>query len=404
MRRYGPAVLLALVGAAILRVSAFSELYLRYVQPGLRPWLVVSGTALTLLALAAGVTARAPGAGRGRDPREPAPQDGGSYGVDAQDGGLHGADARDGGSYGADLQDGGSLGASPQEGGLHGASPQDGGSYGVDARDGGSHGASPQDGGSHGASPQDGGLRGVDARDGGSYGADLQDGGSLGVDARGGGPSNADPQGVDPQGAGPQDGDPRDADSRDADPRDAEPRHDGRYGHGRHHGHEHAHGPRVAWLLTLPALALLLFPPPALGSYSAEREAAQRAARGVGTFPALPAGDPLDLTLGEFGSRAVYDSGRSLRGRTIRLTGFVTRDADGTWYVTRLLVSCCAADASTAKAEVRGADAPAVDTWVTVTGTWRPEGALGSDAAWPPVVDAASVRPVPQPDNPYEKR
>ncbi|MFE6408719.1 TIGR03943 family putative permease subunit [Streptomyces sp. NPDC057837] len=230
MRRYGPAVLLALVGAAILRVSAFSELYLRYVQPGLRPWLVVSGTALVLLALAAGVTARA------------------------------------------------------------------------------------------------------------------------------------------------------------------------------HHGHEHAHGPRVAWLLTLPALALLLFPPPALGSYSAEREAAQRAARGVGTFPALPAGDPLDLTLGEFGSRAVYDSGRSLRGRTIRLTGFVTRDADGTWYVTRLLVSCCAADASTAKAEVRGADAPAVDTWVTVTGTWHPEGALGSDAAWPPVVDAASVRPVPQPDNPYEKR
>ncbi|MFE6197075.1 TIGR03943 family putative permease subunit [Streptomyces sp. NPDC057838] len=354
MRRYGPAVLLALVGAAILRVSAFSELYLRYVQPGLRPWLVVSGTALTLLALAAGVTARAPGAGRGRDPREPAPQDGGSHGVDAQEGGLRGVDAQDGGSYGADLQDGGLHGAGPQEGGLRGASPQDGGSLGVDARGGGPSDADPQ-------------------------GAGPQDGGSLGVDARGGGPS-------------------------DADPRDAEPRHDGRYGHGRHHGHEHAHGPRVAWLLTLPALALLLFPPPALGSYSAEREAAQRAARGVGTFPALPAGDPLDLTLGEFGSRAVYDSGRSLRGRTIRLTGFVTRDADGTWYVTRLLVSCCAADASTAKAEVRGADAPAVDTWVTVTGTWHPEGALGSDAAWPPVVDAASVRPVPQPDNPYEKR
>ncbi|MCZ9342350.1 hypothetical protein NGM37_31785, partial [Streptomyces sp. TRM76130] len=66
------------------------------------------------------------------------------------------------------------------------------------------------------------------------------------------------------------------------------------------HGHSHgAAGPRVAWLLTLPAVALLLFPPPALGTYSAEREAAQRAAQGVGTFPALPSGDPVELTLAE---------------------------------------------------------------------------------------------------------
>lgn len=58
MRRYGPAVLLALVGAAILRVSLFSELYLRYVQAGLRPYLVVSGVALVLLAVSAAVVAR----------------------------------------------------------------------------------------------------------------------------------------------------------------------------------------------------------------------------------------------------------------------------------------------------------------------------------------------------------
>ena len=156
--------------------------------------------------------------------------------------------------------------------------------------------------------------------------------------------------------------------------------------------------------MTKRPLALLLFPPPALGSYSAEREAAQRAARGVGTFPALPSGNPVDLALGEFGSRAVYDSRRSLKGRTVRLTGFVTRDGDGTWYVTRLLVSCCAADATTAKAEVRGVEAPPVDTWVTVTGTWHPEGGPGSTEAWPPVVDATSLRRVRQPDNPYEKR
>ncbi|WP_309095237.1 TIGR03943 family putative permease subunit [Streptomyces sp.] len=258
MRRYGPAALLALVGAAVLRVSLFSELYLRYVQPGLRPYLVVSGVGLVLLGVVAAVSAR-------------------------------------------------TAGQAPS------------------------------------------------------------------------------------------------GERQDADP-EADDRHGQAHDHDLDHDLDHAHGPRVAWFLALPALALLLFPPPALGSYSAEREAAQRAAQGVGTFPELPDGDPLDLTLGEFGSRAVYDSGRSLRGRTVRLTGFVTRDADGTWYVTRLLVSCCAADASAAKAEVRGADAPPVDTWVTVTGTWHPEGALGSDAAWPPVLDATSVRQVPQPGNPYEKR
>ncbi|MFF5960158.1 TIGR03943 family putative permease subunit [Streptomyces luteogriseus] len=265
MRRCGPAVLLALVGAAILRVSLFSELYLRYVQAGLRPYLVVSGAALVLLAVAVAVVAR--GAA------------------------VHETEDHEGGDGGGD---------------------------------------------GHG------------------------DGGG-----------------------------------------------DGHEGDGDRAGHSHSHGPagpRVAWFLTLPALALLLFPPPALGSYSAEREAAQRAAQGVGTFPALPSGSPVDLALGEFGSRAVYDSGRSLKGRTVRLTGFVTRDGDGTWYVTRLLVSCCAADATTAKAEVRGVEAPPVDTWVTVTGTWHPEGELGSTEAWPPVVDVTSLRRVRQPDKPYEKR
>ncbi|TXS35292.1 TIGR03943 family protein, partial [Streptomyces sp. uw30] len=131
---------------------------------------------------------------------------------------------------------------------------------------------------------------------------------------------------------------------------------------------------------------------------------ARRAAQGVGHFPALPAGNPVQLTLAEFSSRAIYDSGRSLSGRTVRLTGFVTRDDDGTWYVTRLLVACCAADATTSKVEIRGGQAPPVDAWVTVTGTWRPKGRLGTDAAWPPVLDAGSVRRIAEPADPYEKR
>lgn len=250
LRRYGPALLLVLVGAAVLRISLFSDLYLRYVQSGLRPYLVVSGTLLGLLGFVrAALTARV---ARNR----------------------------------------------------------------------------------------------TDAAD-----------------------------------------------------RDTRPATDD-------HGHLHSHtdGPRVAWLLVLPAAALLLFPPPALGSYSAAREEAGRAAESIGMFPALPAGDPVDLSVSEFASRAVNDSGYSLKGRTIRLTGFVTSGDDGAWYVTRLRVVCCAADATTAKAEVRGAAAPETDTWVTVTGLWRPQGELGSPAAWPPVLAATTVERIAQPSDPYEKR
>ncbi|MFE7069635.1 TIGR03943 family putative permease subunit [Streptomyces sp. NPDC057620] len=169
------------------------------------------------------------------------------------------------------------------------------------------------------------------------------------------------------------------------------------------HAHDHTRNPRIAWLLTAPALALLLFPPPALGSYSAEREEARVAAQGAGTFPELPAGNPLDLTLGAFASRAEWDTGASLKGRTVRLTGFVTRDDDGAWSVARLRVTCCAADAQALKVEIRGEDAPAADTWVTVTGTWHPTGKPGTDAARP-VLDAVSVKRTKAPSDPYEKR
>ncbi|WP_062644950.1 TIGR03943 family putative permease subunit [Streptomyces maremycinicus] len=299
MRRYGPAALLLLTGGAVLRITLFGDLYLRYVQAGLRPYLIVSGVALVLLGVVTAVLHhRPPG------PHEDGPHEDGDH-----------------------------------EDGDHGD-----GDHGDGGRGDGGHGGGARGGdGDHELGDHEGGDRAED-----------------GVHRGGGG----------------------------------------------HEGHSHGPaGPRVAWLLTLPALALLLFPPPALGSYSAGREAAQRAAQGVGSFPALPAGNPVELTVAEFSSRAIYDSGRSLSGRTVRMTGFVTHGDDGTWYVTRLLVTCCAADATTGKVEIRDADDDVLpaDTWVTVTGTWRPKGSLGSDAAWPPALDAATVTRVKQPADPYEK-
>jgi uncharacterized repeat protein (TIGR03943 family) len=171
--------------------------------------------------------------------------------------------------------------------------------------------------------------------------------------------------------------------------------------HGNGHGHDHAKGPRIAWLLYVPALLLLLFAPPALGSYTASRNDTVAAASGAGTFPALPATNPLPLSLSEFSFRANWDTGTSLHGRTVRLTGFVTPGTNGTWYLTRLIVTCCAADATAVKVEMHGATAPPTDAWVTVTGTWHPTGKVGTDSARP-ALDTATVKRIPEPDDPYQ--
>ncbi|MGI5358374.1 TIGR03943 family putative permease subunit [Streptomyces sp. CA-252508] len=176
------------------------------------------------------------------------------------------------------------------------------------------------------------------------------------------------------------------------------------HGHGHGHGHGHDSGPRVAWLLFLPVLALLLYAPPALGSYTAARETDNAVAR-VAEFDPLPEADPAPLALSGFIARVQQDRDRSLAGRTVLMTGFVTpaKDRAGTWYLTRLVVSCCAADSRSLRVRVHGAPPPPADAWVTVTGTWRPGGggALGTATA-PVAIDARTVRRVEEPVNPYQ--
>ncbi|MEU6346214.1 TIGR03943 family protein [Streptomyces sp. NPDC046977] len=172
-------------------------------------------------------------------------------------------------------------------------------------------------------------------------------------------------------------------------------------GHDVSHGHDHTSGPLIAWLLYVPALILILFAPPALGSYTAARDDARASVAGAGGFPALPGTGTITLSLSEFSSRAVWDTSSSLQGRTVRLTGFVTPGDDGIWYLSRLLVSCCAADARVLKVRIHAAAPPPADSWATVTGTWHPEGKPGTDSA-NPSLDALRVQRVDAPANPYK--
>ncbi|MFD9967299.1 TIGR03943 family putative permease subunit [Streptomyces sp. NPDC059015] len=168
------------------------------------------------------------------------------------------------------------------------------------------------------------------------------------------------------------------------------------------HGHHHTHGPRIAWLLLPPALALLLFAPPALGSYSATRDN-PKIVEDYEHFEPLPAHDPVPLSLTEFIARVQQQEQQNLKGRTVLLQGFATPGENGTWDLTRLLFSCCAADAQSLSVTMHGAKAPPADSWVRVTGTWHPSGTLGTTSA-APALDVTSVRGIPEPAMPYLDR
>lgn len=170
-------------------------------------------------------------------------------------------------------------------------------------------------------------------------------------------------------------------------------------------GHGHAHGRfDVAWLLVVPMLALLLLAPPALGSYSAARSGTALGAARVSDLAPLPDGDPVRLSLLDYASRAVFDHGVSLGGRTMVLSGFVLPGAHGTWYLTRMVITCCAADAQPIKVGLTGA-VPAglkANDWVEVTGVFSAKTATDEvNAQTIPFVEIATSRPVPAPQEQY---
>lgn len=200
-------------------------------------------------------------------------------------------------------------------------------------------------------------------------------------------------------------GDGHDHKGRDGDGHHHEDRDGDGHGHedrvGGGHGHDHSRVPGIAWLLFLPALSLLFYAPPALGAYTASRQAPKPVTE-QDHFDALPATSPIPMTLTDFTRRVQQDREQAIKGRSVRMTGFVTPDDRGDgWYLTRLILNCCAADAQSVKVRIHGARALPANTWVTVTGTWHPGGTLGTKSA-EVALDARTVEKVPQPANGYK--
>lgn len=159
--------------------------------------------------------------------------------------------------------------------------------------------------------------------------------------------------------------------------------------------------PIVTWLLLLPVLVLFVASPPELGSYAAERRLATNAPRpkvqrGLDT----PSDGAVNMTLGDFMSLAEWEPVRSVTSHSVALTGFVSKGPGNAWYVTRMAITCCAADALAYRVQVLGAPAPQRDQWIQVTGRYvdpqKPTPRLN------PAIAAQDVRFVVKPKNTYE--
>ncbi|MGV9456082.1 TIGR03943 family putative permease subunit [Streptomyces sp. NPDC003635] len=168
-----------------------------------------------------------------------------------------------------------------------------------------------------------------------------------------------------------------------------------------HAGHPE---PRISWLLALPLLALILVAPPALGSYSAVR--AGTALQKPYGYAELPPTGTLRLAVADYAARAVYDHGRSLKGRRLEITGFVATAPSGTPYLVRMTLNCCAADAQPVKIALTGEVPPVLrpDTWLRVTGLYTPrttkDPVNGAPVPYLLVTEAVLVR---APQDPYDE-
>ena len=166
------------------------------------------------------------------------------------------------------------------------------------------------------------------------------------------------------------------------------------------HGARHC-ASQAGWLVLAPVVAILVIAPPALGSYSAARVPATVAKPASTQFPAADGPDPVTVSsLIDFAARALWDDGRTLTGRTVALTGFVLRGSAGGFVLSRLVITCCAADARPIDVGVNATGArPPADTWVTVTGTYA---GAGRQRRTLPLIDAHQVTVIRAPTNPYD--
>jgi uncharacterized repeat protein (TIGR03943 family) len=152
--------------------------------------------------------------------------------------------------------------------------------------------------------------------------------------------------------------------------------------------------------MVVPVVMILALPPATLGSFSASRRPGFSSA-GFGGPHADPGSGP--LTLVDVAAAQYSDAGKQAlarrAGEQVDFIGIVTRFADtpaDEFLLTRYIVTCCVADATTAQVRVVNVPPGAfqANDWVEVKGPIYP---LGKQV----IVNATSVEAVTSPARPY---
>ncbi|GAA3340926.1 TIGR03943 family protein [Curtobacterium pusillum] len=194
-------------------------------------------------------------------------------------------------------------------------------------------------------------------------------------------------------------------------------------------GHGHAHGDEghdertggaarltrialggVAALVTIGVTAaMLVLPPTTLSARTAQQRSVDSAtlsdAAGSEAAVSLLGSGSVDTS--EYGVkdwaaliRQTTDT-TSLVGKKVELSGFVVPGSDGSFTLTRFVISCCAVDAQpVGLAVVTDGGVPDEDQWVTVSGALAANPDQSADARI--VIRAAKVTKIAQPKDPYE--
>jgi uncharacterized repeat protein (TIGR03943 family) len=177
-------------------------------------------------------------------------------------------------------------------------------------------------------------------------------------------------------------------------------------GHHHHDDHDHAPSSINLWIMLIPLLIGILIPAKPL-------DASAVSAKGLTTSsPLISSDSSSQLFETESEQRNVLDWVKLFYfeqelspyiGQQASVVGFVYFDArlpQGQFFVSRFILSCCAADGYAVGMLVEWPEADSLkqDTWVQVKG---PVDAVTLENGTSPLIRAESVEPVPQPDQPY---
>jgi len=176
--------------------------------------------------------------------------------------------------------------------------------------------------------------------------------------------------------------------------------------HDHDHNHDHAPSPVNLWIMLIPLLIGILIPAKPLDSSAVS-------AKGLTTSSALISSDSTSrLFETESEQRNILDWVKLFYfekdlnpfiGQQASVVGFVYRDESlpqGQFFVSRFILSCCAADGYAVGmiVDTPQADTFEKDTWIKVTGSVD---VVSFDGKPSPLIRAETIEIVPQPDQPY---